>query len=168
MCKGKILLPVTLDTAKEWYNKGGELKDLALQCFNESELSNELPVTWEECLLRYSNTNRTEYIGSNSVIDEIDFELGEFDEDKNLLPIGIGNSLLALCQLLICREVYRNGWKPDWESKVPKYSITYSCNKINKKINIHTAHILTFPSEEARDAFYDNFKDLIEASKELI
>ena len=28
--------------------------------------------------------------------------------------------------------------------------------------------ILTFPTEEMRDAFYENFKDLIEGCKELL
>ena len=29
-------------------------------------------------------------------------------------------------------------------------------------------HILSFPTEEMRDAFYENFKDLIELCKEFL
>ena len=40
-------ITLTLDKAKEWYNKGGELKEIALQAFGETEL-NPLPRSWEE------------------------------------------------------------------------------------------------------------------------
>lgn len=40
-------ITLTLDKAKEWYNKGGELKEIALQAFTETEL-NPLPRSWEE------------------------------------------------------------------------------------------------------------------------
>ena len=40
-------ITLTLDKAKEWYNKGGELKEIALQAFSEKEL-NPLPRSWEE------------------------------------------------------------------------------------------------------------------------
>jgi hypothetical protein len=32
----------------------------------------------------------------------------------------------------------------------------------------HKNHILVFPTAEMRDAFYENFKDLIESCKELL
>lgn len=42
-------ITLTLDKAKEWYKKGGELKEIALQAFSENELIKvELPKTWEE------------------------------------------------------------------------------------------------------------------------
>ena len=40
-------ITLTLDKAKEWYKKGGELKEIALQAFTEKEL-NPLPRSWEE------------------------------------------------------------------------------------------------------------------------
>ena len=40
-------ITLTLDKAKEWYNKGGELREIALQAFTEKEL-NPLPKSWEE------------------------------------------------------------------------------------------------------------------------
>ena len=40
-------ITLTLEKAKEWYKKGGELKEIALQAFNEKEL-NPLPRSWEE------------------------------------------------------------------------------------------------------------------------
>ena len=40
-------ITLTLEKAKEWYKKGGELKEIALQAFTEIEL-NPLPRSWEE------------------------------------------------------------------------------------------------------------------------
>ena len=40
-------ITLTLDKAEEWYKKGGELREIALQAFSEKEL-NSLPRSWEE------------------------------------------------------------------------------------------------------------------------
>lgn len=45
-------ITLTLDKAKEWYKKGGELKEIALQAFSEGEL-NPLPRSWEEFCENY-------------------------------------------------------------------------------------------------------------------
>lgn len=50
--KEKRNITLTLDKAKEWYKKGGELKEVALQAFTEKEL-NPLPKSWEEYCRKY-------------------------------------------------------------------------------------------------------------------
>ena len=40
------------DKAKEWYKKGGELKEIALQAFTEKELYS-LPKSWKEFCDKY-------------------------------------------------------------------------------------------------------------------
>ena len=55
-------------------------------------------------------------------------------------------------------------WEPDWTNeKQPQYGL-YEQMK-NTSINPAT---FVFPTEEMRDAFYENFKDLIEQCKELL
>lgn len=71
-------------------------------------------------------------------------------------------------QLLVCREVYRQGWKPDWEDTSVKYVIRNNDNKIDKGCYNSISFILSFQSREIRDEFLENFKDLIEEAKELI
>ena len=40
---------ISLDKAREWYNKGGELKEIALSAFTENEITlSALPNTWED------------------------------------------------------------------------------------------------------------------------
>lgn len=80
--------------------------------------------------------------------------------------------LNTLQQLLIFRDAWwkmADDWKPDWTNfKVNKFcigvdrNITSDCNKVTGN------KILAFPTAEMRDAFYDNFKDLIEQCKELL
>lgn len=70
-------------------------------------------------------------------------------------------SVVNLQRLLICRDAYwkvAGNWKPDW-------------NKTNYYINCipcFLSDILPFPTEEMRDAFFGNFKELIESCKELL
>jgi hypothetical protein len=66
-------------------------------------------------------------------------------------------------------------WEPDWEDETQvKYMITTFNNKLEFFSSIHSYvvgrrnHILSFPTEEMRDTFYKNFKNLIEQCKELL
>jgi hypothetical protein len=60
-------------------------------------------------------------------------------------------------------------WKPDWKYLNRKFYCIYnSKNNIVKNVIYSENKILSFPTEEMRDAFYENFKDLIEQCKELL
>ena len=60
-------------------------------------------------------------------------------------------------------------WEPDWRnSNEDKYCIEYSYGRINSVTTNIYNYILAFPTAEMRDAFYDNFKALIEQCKELL
>lgn len=59
-------------------------------------------------------------------------------------------------------------WEPDWNDSKPKYTIIVIENKLVLHHALSQNHILAFPTEEIRDAFYENFKDLIERCKELL
>lgn len=56
-------ITLTLDKAKEWYKKGGELREIALQVFSEKEL-NPLPKSWEEFIesIKFTFSGHLEYI----------------------------------------------------------------------------------------------------------
>ena len=92
---------------------------------------------------------------------------------------GYKNELLEkLQELLICRDAYwkiageqmglGKSWEPDWSNGELKWCMSYSgyCIEFDQYKSKH--HVLTFPTEEMRDAFYENFKDLIENVKELL
>ena len=87
--------------------------------------------------------------------------------------------LEAFRKLLISRDAYwmiagkemglEKSWEPDWlDTNTQKYCIYYVGNEIKKQPMLEVHHSLAFPTEEMRDTFYENFKDLIEECKELL
>lgn len=103
---------------------------------------------------------------------------------NNCIIEGYKSELLNNFQkLLICRDAYWNiagkemdlgkPWEPDYDSGVNKYGIVFM-NGVVQKSNPttnwerHLNKILDFPTEEIRDTFYKNFKELIEICKELL
>ena len=130
------------------------------------ESNKKLPKRWEECIAKIKDL---EYIDSNGDVEEVDFNFGIVYDHINDIPKGLGKPMLALCQLLVCREVYRQGWKPDWTNATEnKYCIINNFNKIETSINASISKVLSFQSEEVKDKFLENFKDLIKEAKELI
>lgn len=128
------------------------------------ESKKELLKTWEECYLRMGNG---EYIDGFSKISPSKLT-NPNESNFNLLPKDMGKPMLALCQLLICRDVYRQGWKPDYRDGCIKYCIIVERGEIVKSRTFVINNILSFKSPEVRDEFLKNFRDLIEEAKELL
>ena len=59
-------------------------------------------------------------------------------------------------------------WKPVWDESEDLYTIHTFNGEIRLSGTAHRNAILVFPTEEMRDAFFENFKDLIESCKELL
>ena len=123
------------------------------------KIKKEYPKTYEECckVLGYS---------------------GNYDIT---LTTDVDNKLFnALYKLKVCRDAYwkiageemglGKSWKPDllndnqdkfvlanWDDSIEKHDYRTNRN-----------YILTFPTAEMRDAFYENFNELIEQCKELL
>ena len=133
---------------------------------------NKLPVTWEEYCKQYYDSKLEFYITNCSRIDQTSPDKGPRREleDKNLLSAKKdAEAHLALIQLHRLRDVYRQGWKPDWSNyDETKYCIYGWSNTIDIDIFSSDHCILAFKTEELRDEFLKNFKDLIEKAKYLI
>ena len=86
----------------------------------------------------------------------------------------------SFIKLKLCRDAYwkiageemglGKPWEPDYESENcgVKYCIGTASNEIIKCTVYTDNSILSFPTTEMRDAFYENFKELIEQCKELL
>lgn len=136
-------ITLTLNKAKEWYNKGGELKEIALQAFTKEEL-NPLPKSWEE------------YCKGDQV-------------PVMIFGPGISNKYVALWKLELLRDCYRQGWKPDWtDAHTNKYCIYYSNNELDIMALTYTCEFLSFQSGEVAEEFLKNFKSLIKEAGDLI
>lgn len=118
---------------------------------------NKYPKTYEECC---------NVLGYNQVMPK-DHILGY-----------MGTLLSNFQQLLICRDAYwkiageemglGKPWKYDCNSEYFTPAIIYKSGFIQKAEIHYRNAILTFPTEEMRDTFYENFKELIERCKELL
>lgn len=119
-----------------------------------------LPNTWLKCL---ECVNDLELIDTGNNIEKWNFTTLDgngyiFGEaEHHLLPRGLGKPMLALCQLLVCRNAWwkQLGWKPDWDDETTK---KYCIN----------AQILAFPTKDTATKFFYTFRDLIEEAKELL
>ena len=94
----------------------------------------------------------------------------KYMEDRDLASLHhkYSDKLETLSKLLYLRDIYRNGWTPDWNNSNTKY-IIYPVNKILvKTTNNISNRIFSFQSGEIRDKFYINFKEMLEEVKDLI
>ena len=138
--KEKRNITLTLDKAKEWYKKGGELKEIALQAFSEEEL-NPLPRSWEEFCKQGNPVASCRYN----------------------IPIKY-EALFKLEQL---RNCWWNGWKPEWNN-CEKYVIKWDKDDLIVFTARNIRAFLVFPTREMAYEFLKCFRDLIEKAGDLI
>lgn len=137
-------ITLTFDKAKEWYKKGGVLREIALQAFTEEDLKyGNLPKTWEEFVAR-----------GNCIASW-----------KYTLP----KKYESLYKLEKLRDCWRQGWKPNWnDEKQAKYCICYFQGKFKISELYETRYFLSFPTMEIAEKFLMCFRDLIEQAGDLI
>ena len=145
---------------EEWSNVGPTVEEFMTfcECVNKKP---KYPDNYEECVRIAKNIH-----GYDIHIDAPAYR-------------GLMESFI---KLLICRDAYwkiageQMGLDKPWEPKFGKY-IHYSINFYlyqdsfvlhKEEYSSSDNRILVFPFEEMRDAFYENFKDLIEQCKELL
>ena len=165
-------IKLTLEKAKEFYKKGGELRDLALSVYTKDELTRiELPRTWEEFCSKVSKKEVESYIGTDSDILSAPYLYRNPKRDRNVLPSQeAAKAHLALMQLHQLRDCYRQGWKPDWSDCEDKYCIVRSYNDTKHLVAAYKGAkvFLSFQSADIARLFLKNFRGLIEAAGDLV
>ena len=128
------------------------------------------PKTYEECC-EILGVDPDNFLAITSCYEG---EVETTDYERGLL-----SKFASLWGLHICRDAYwklagekmglGKPWKPDWKNgSKSKYCICNISGDIEKIGLIFDNAILSFPTEEMRDAFYENFKEIIENCKELL
>lgn len=125
----------------------------------------DLPKSWEE--LEFidgffvSSLSDIAKIGNNTTNDE---------NNKNVFPTKEeAEACLALAQLCQLRDRYNDGWKPNWKDDNQfKWCIDFFQDVVRKTAVLFVRRTLTFKTEEIRDKFLENFRDLIEIAKPLL
>ena len=97
------------------------------------------------------------------------------EDEINCYKSGLIESFV---RLLICRDAYwkiagkqmglGKPWEPDWNNTANNFVIQCMGNKVEFWLSNSLNYILVFPTVEIRDAFHENFKNLIEKCKELL
>lgn len=138
-----------------------------------TQIQPEYPKTYEECCKALMG--KTNFQDFELVLTKLSTTLYE---ENSISPVPPHISTInALYKLLICRDAYwqiageqiglGKPWNQDYDDR---------CFIIaNNNGNIHTYEyhgsnnvVFVFPTKEMRDAFYENFKELIEECKELL
>lgn len=118
------------------------------------EIENKLPVSVEEI------PNRNFYIDAGGGVREIN----DCSHINQLSTKERAEAILALMQLVELRDAYNGDWKADYNNE----SQRKFCIMIKKGLTLRAGYPLYFKSGELRDQFAEQFKDLIEAAKELL
>ena len=132
----------------------------------------ELPKTWEEFCKNYPRKKDEAYFDMCSQICIFlqDYEYRTEDTDKNLLPSKqAAEAHLALMQLHQLRDVWREGWLPDWKNSVQrKYVIKNIDGKFLISLHYNSRCFLAFQDDKRADSFRNCFIDLIRKAGDLI
>lgn len=162
---------LTLEKAREWYQKGGELKEVALQAFKEEELKDSKPRSWEGyCELQKIKHAKGYFMDSDSVTHEANWDdLNRPRLWKNVLSsVELVKKFRAYMQLISLREEWIGNWEPDWEDD---RSMKYIINTVGGDNEINSYHRiaspLSFPTYEMAKDFMECFKELLEEAKGL-
>ena len=127
----------------------------------------ELPKRWEDIFIQ-EGTN-IEWLKADGNLRELKSQGGIVsNSEKNTLPKGLGKPMLATCQLLLLRDIYRQGWKPDWnDGNQDKFCIFLDKERLKTTNNLYFTEIFTFQDAQTRDLFLDNFKPLLQEHYKL-
>ena len=154
-------IEISLDTAKRWYEQGGELRDLALGAFDAKELIvNRLPKSWEEYRAMKGDEGEKANAALNFAYTSINSAFPDYhDAEKHI----------AMIKLHLLRDEYRNGWKPDWkDDSQMKYVIYNPEGEFTIGCYINSRRFLAFQDKKRANDFLTNFRELIEQAGDLI
>ena len=156
----QIELP--LETAKRWYEQGGELKEMALGAFSEKELIGDgLPKTWDEYCAKYGEVGDKIKASLNTAYMTINRYV--FSDCKQ------AQAHIAKMKLHLLRNEYRRGWMPEWGNiDESKFVIEMAGNELTVENYGITRHFLAFQDEKQAKEFLTNFRELIEQAGDLI
>lgn len=130
-----------------------------------------LPKTYEECC---------EVLG----ISELPYMVYTWNSNEDVEVVLLEPQITLLLQLeklrkiITCRNAYwklageemgiGKPWENDFEDDNNKYFISNDEGELHTGVTFHSNYILVFSTAKMRDAFYENFKDLINECKELL
>ena len=91
----------------------------------------------------------------------------------------LGHTISNLAKLIVARDAYwsiysdnmglSKSWQPDWtNTNENKYCIYFVANELKRQPTLELQHLLAFPTRAICDAFFKDFRTLIESCKEFL
>lgn len=131
----------------------------------------KLPDTWEEFCETYPLKKGESGFDGEHDLYEVDTSAGakRLNSWRLLLPNKEkAEAILASCQLIQLRDCYNKGWVPDWtDGQEQKYVLILINDKWMSELLTQLACMFAFKSEELRDKFFENFRNLLDKIKPL-
>ena len=155
-------IEISLDTAKRWYEQGGELKGMALGAFGDKMLiGDRLPRTWDEYCIKHGENGDKIKASLNTAYTMINkYTFSDYKQTE---------AHIAMMKLHLLRDEYRNGWKPDWkDDSQMKYVIYNPEGEFTIGCYINSRRFLAFQDKKRANDFLTNFRELIEQAGDLI
>ena len=91
-----------------------------------------------------------------------------FEDERTYSSKKICDAFEALRKLIILRDYYNDGWKPDYKGSESKFSIIFYEDKLVDNTTINVGRIMTFKTKEIRDKFLEEQRELLEIAKPLL
>lgn len=96
-----------------------------------------------------------------------------------VMAFHLGHAIAKFAKLIIMRDAYwavyaenmglDKPWTPDWtNTKENKYCIYCVANELKRQPTLELQHLLAFPTRAICDAFFKDFRTLIESCKEFL
>ena len=123
-------------------------------------------IEFEDCSfndVEYQVTEWSEVIELTTVKEYSVENRKGFIKDKK-----IAEAYAVLPQLIRLVDEYNEGWKPNYKDGNFKYSVGCHEGNLELFVNSYTQRILVFKTEEIRDKFLNDYRDLIEIAKPLL
>lgn len=150
----KKTIELTLEQAREMLGKDEAMDTLIRANFTEQELNSVK--RWED-LIEIEGW----YIDDISSIERSHL-LKATGKQRNIFAKKTqAEGVLAMAQLSQLMKDVNGDWTPDWSCDNYKYCIEFAGEEVYCCICNYVAQFLAFPTEEIRDKFAEDHKDLI-------
>lgn len=90
------------------------------------------------------------------------------EEYKGYPSQELADASEALRRLLFLRDYYNEGWQPDWNDNATKYSIEVEVGEIVGRNHHCNARTMSFKTNDVRNKFLEEQKELLEIAKPLL
>ena len=112
--------------------------------------------TYEEAVKWLESTENTEIMNDSVFLAEGNYYT------------NIDKCTEALKKLILLRDYYNEGWQPDWKDNFCKYTIECYESELYTDDSYNFDKVMSFKTEELRDKFLEEQRELLEIAKPLL